>query len=85
MIGVEQIQPLCKVECLNTNCEFHLETRYFFGCNLKHIMISQTGECIKYQKILRTTEEKKCAMSKFKRTTTENKVDDIKKFLKKDI
>lgn len=50
-IGVEQVQPLCNVECLNCNCKFHLESRYYFGCNFKHIMISEKGKCLKYKKI----------------------------------
>lgn len=50
MISVE-IEPLCRVECLNTDCEFHLETRGWFGCNLKRIMVSQKGKCLGYKRL----------------------------------
>ena len=52
MIDIE-IEKLIKIDCLNKKCPHHLESRGFFSCNMKRIMISEEGKCLGYKKIER--------------------------------
>ena len=40
-----EIEPILKVRCLNADCDYNLEYAGYACCNLKRIVIDESGMC----------------------------------------
>lgn len=47
-VGID-IEPFCKIVCLNTHCKYHLIRKDWMACNLKYVEIDQTRTCRQFE------------------------------------